>query len=761
MNLYELYAILRLDSSQFEAGLNDSEKKAASFGQKLGSGLTKAAKVGGIALAAAGTAAAAFSVSAIKDSAAFADEINTLSKVTGMSTERLQEYTYAADLLDVSVDTISGSLSRLTKNMDSAKSGTGEAADAFAALGIDVVDANGNLRDSNAVFDEAIEALGQIENETERDAAAMAIFGRSARELNPMIKAGSKALKGLRKEAHKVGAVLDSDTLDALNNVQDGFDRLKGAWGSLKKQLGAKIGERILPDLEKLVGLFQNLAATGDFGDFVDGIGDMIDDIVKEIPKYTEKIIQAIPKVINSISKIIVKLLPDLAKTIGETLGQLLRNLPELIEAGANLVGALAEGVIMFIPNLVSGIVDGFNGPEVSAATQAMIDKCNDIKEAMAEIPTAADRVQGAFDDLETQQGTAQKWFDIFKDLRSLTDPTAEDFAKMQTAAARLNELIPNLGLKLDEETGKWNLSNSEIEKNIKLLEARSRASAYYSAADEALTEISKIELARAKLEEEIAPLQKQHEYYKGYVQYLYDVRQAIIDSYDELNRGVISVDDYLATVSELTGKEVTTLEKAAEQSRIVARDLETATGIYNELNDQLRPATEGIEAYDQRLEELNKDVDWLFDQGATWEMKAESTADSLVKGLTRGIEKGGSIVKTAAGGLMTKAIDQMKYVAQIHSPSKVTENVIGKNLALGVVKGWEDVMDGGIGRRSFTFGSAVDSMRRNSTVNNTANYGGVSVNVYARDGQSEEAIANMVMVRMQSAVDARKAVFA
>ena len=118
-------------------------------------------------------------------------------------------------LVDVDVSTVASSLKKLTKNMDSARGGTGAAADAFATLGVSVTDINGSLRDNEDVFYDTIDALGKMENETERDALAMAIFGKSATDLNPMIEAGSKQLKAFADEAHEMGYVLDGDALKA------------------------------------------------------------------------------------------------------------------------------------------------------------------------------------------------------------------------------------------------------------------------------------------------------------------------------------------------------------------------------------------------------------------------------------------------------------------------------------------------------------------------------------------------------------------
>lgn len=66
-------------------------------------------------------------ISMTKESASFADNIITLSMQTGQSTQQLQEFSYATELIDVSVDTLQGSLTKLTNNMQDTMNGTGNA----------------------------------------------------------------------------------------------------------------------------------------------------------------------------------------------------------------------------------------------------------------------------------------------------------------------------------------------------------------------------------------------------------------------------------------------------------------------------------------------------------------------------------------------------------------------------------------------------------------------------------------------------------
>ena len=170
--------------NQLGTGLSNVNEKLSPVIDKIGSGLKTACAVG----AAAAVAAAAGISAMVKSAASASDDINTMSKVTGLSTSEIQKYNYAADVMDVSTDTIASSMKKLTKNMDTARSGTGDAADAFKTLGVSVTNSDGSLRSSNDVFNDALDALSQVGNETERDALSMSLFGKSATDLNPLIE---------------------------------------------------------------------------------------------------------------------------------------------------------------------------------------------------------------------------------------------------------------------------------------------------------------------------------------------------------------------------------------------------------------------------------------------------------------------------------------------------------------------------------------------------------------------------------------------
>lgn len=327
--------------------MDDAGDKADGFGSKLKNGLATAAKAAGVAIAAVGTAVVAGTKKMIDFTVAgaeYADTIMTDSAVTGIATDKLQEYRYAAELVDVSTDTLTKSMAKNIKSMSSAAKGTGATAEAYKKLGVSVTNSDGSLRDSQTVYWELIDALGTVENETERDALAMQILGKSAQELNPLIEAGSERMAELGQQAHDAGAVLSDDALDNFGAFDDQLQYLKVNAEAAKNALGtallpvltnlATTGNSLLTDFTKSL-----VDANGDVGKMADAVADII-------PKLIDEIVAALPQILDAAAKIVKSLATGI-----------FNNLPQIIEVAAELILNLATGLAQALPTMIPTIV--------------------------------------------------------------------------------------------------------------------------------------------------------------------------------------------------------------------------------------------------------------------------------------------------------------------------------------------------------------------------------------------------------------------
>lgn len=341
---------------------DDAEKQADDFGDEVEDAgkqsddaggkfekLGAVCKAAGVAIAAAFAAVSAAAVAAGKalvdmavEGAAYADTVLTESTVTGIATDKLQEYMYAAELVDVSTETLTKSMAKQIKSMKSATDGSKTMVAAYDALGVSVTDANGNMRDSDTVYWELIDALGKVENETERDALAMTILGKSAQELNPLIEAGAQRMQELGEEARNAGYVLSEDMLAAYGALDDNLQYLKVNAEGAKNALGTVL----LPVLTELSGTGVELLA-----DFTKGISDANGDI----GKMSDVIGEILPKALDAVMEYVPELLEVIASIVG-SLGQaIIDNLPVIVESASQIILSILNGLIAGLPQITNG----------------------------------------------------------------------------------------------------------------------------------------------------------------------------------------------------------------------------------------------------------------------------------------------------------------------------------------------------------------------------------------------------------------------
>jgi hypothetical protein len=114
---------------------------------------------------------------------AMADQINDMSLSTGIGVEKIQQMQRAAVLSNTDYGTLEMGLNKLSLAIDAAKDSSSGAAQAFSKLGVTTAG-----KSLDKVFDETAAALMAMEDTTDRNAAAMAIYGKSWSELLPYME---------------------------------------------------------------------------------------------------------------------------------------------------------------------------------------------------------------------------------------------------------------------------------------------------------------------------------------------------------------------------------------------------------------------------------------------------------------------------------------------------------------------------------------------------------------------------------------------
>lgn len=316
--------------------LKEGSSDALSFGDVLKANVVSDVIVGGVkALAKAFADVGKALYNGIRDAGVYADDINTLAKQYNLTTKEIQQFMSASDLIDVEFSTIAKSFTKLTKAMTS---NTKDTQKAFKELGISVKDSNGELRSSNDVFYETIEALSKIENETEQDALAMQIFGKSSAELGSLINGGTEQLAEWNKYLEENNLLLSQSQLDGLNDMNDGFDTLNKTIELIKYQLASELAPVITPLLE-------------DIKNYIIDNKDKITEFVKNVVDYltsdrAKEMYENIKTTIKDVIDGITSFIDDY-----DTLKSNLNGLLSILKIILAVVNAIVDAISFIISN--------------------------------------------------------------------------------------------------------------------------------------------------------------------------------------------------------------------------------------------------------------------------------------------------------------------------------------------------------------------------------------------------------------------------
>lgn len=446
----EKWGNANLEMVAFGNKLEDASKKTNKLAGEL-KGLSTAGQ-------AASAALAAITINAGKE----ADEINTLAKQYNLTTDQIQKFQLASDLIDVDLSTVTKSYAKLTKNMTSTSK---DVQSAFQTLGVATKDANGELRNVNDVFNELIKALGQVENETQQDNLAMQIFGKSAAELGPLINGGADALDNFSKYLEENSLILSQDELNSLNDMNDALDTIKATikafatkiattYAPLFQKAFEKINNVILklkdkwdklnPTIQKMIpivttivgslapalaifgkiqeklgGLITKLGMSGGLGGVLTKLANPIGIILAVLGTlYTTN--DKFRESVNKLVKTLVDSLKPIIEKIGGMIGSLFEDLSAFLMPIINDIGNfLAQYIIPAVTNLVqailpvlSEVLDG-----VFSIIKRIIEKLQKLWQFLVDIG-AIDAFKQAFERvgqaIETVVGWIVKAYDWF-----------------------------------------------------------------------------------------------------------------------------------------------------------------------------------------------------------------------------------------------------------------------------------------------------------------------------------------------------------
>lgn len=261
-------------TSKFGIQLPNAAKTALNGMGSFSTGTVKA-----LGAAAAGVTAVYEGIKALHqltvEYAAKADDLITKSAMTGLSTDFLQAYEYAQNLVDVDLNTFTDAMQRLTDKMADARDGNEQLQETFQRLGVTITDTtDGSLLPAEQVIMQVIDALHNMENATERNAVASDLFGKSYQSLNPLIVSGTETLREYMVAA-KENYVLTENQIAVLGELDDQIQLNNNQWEGLKQQIAAQFApasKEALENFSRLVGAAGNALIDSHI---IEGVGEI------------------------------------------------------------------------------------------------------------------------------------------------------------------------------------------------------------------------------------------------------------------------------------------------------------------------------------------------------------------------------------------------------------------------------------------------------------------------------------------------------
>ena len=321
MNLFELFAVLTLNKSGYEKGLNDAEKSTKSFSQKVKDTLQNETVQSFTMVIGAVVKLGKELYNLMNVGIGYADQIGDLAAKYGTTSEAISEIGYIATQTGSDVNTLTSAMSMLY--MRAKQDG-----EAFQSLGVSVKDSNGQFKAMDELFWETVYAMNNLESDGEKSAYMLDLFGRSAANIGEILRKDTAEIDAMRNEAHDLGIVVSQETADFAGAWQDRMDRIKLQGQSALASLVAGA-----PDAEEKLSKF------------FDAVLDMLENVMPTFVNFSIRLLlQVSLALIKLAPELVVNFLDAVIKTIFET---------NWLQVGLDVGKSILQGVLNVI---VSGL---------------------------------------------------------------------------------------------------------------------------------------------------------------------------------------------------------------------------------------------------------------------------------------------------------------------------------------------------------------------------------------------------------------------
>ncbi len=179
-----------------------------------------------------------------------ADEVGATAEKIGVNAQRFQELGFAAQQSDTDIGTLTMGLGLLSKTLFAAQEGSEEATKSFKEIGLDPK----KFKTADQALVAIAEKISKMPAGAKKTALAMKFFGKSGKELVPLLNIGAEGIAKFAKEANDLGLIMSDAGLQAGSDFGDSLNKIKRAAGGL-------LQSAILPMLPALTKVMDQFTA--------------------------------------------------------------------------------------------------------------------------------------------------------------------------------------------------------------------------------------------------------------------------------------------------------------------------------------------------------------------------------------------------------------------------------------------------------------------------------------------------------------------
>lgn len=349
-SIFSLFGEVFIDKEKAEKSIDTIKKKGEetgeSFAAKFGSIAKTSVQVGTAVVGA--TTAIVTGLSAMATSVAdTAGSIDDTAKKVGTTAEEYQKWAYAAKLGGMETTKLESLMVKQQKAFSDAKEGSKSLSEAYKRLGLDI----NKIGSSGEAFNEVIDALADMEDETTRNALANDIFGKSYADLAPLLAEGSEGIAKWRQEAEDLGAVISNESVEAGANFGDVVDRVKTAFGGMFNQ----VVSQLLPVLQQFLQLILTNLPTiqAMISTLAPVLVNLLSAILPPFVQLAQTLLPMLIQLINQLLPFVSTLIESVLPVVIELLNLLLPPFLQIVQLILPLLISLIEPLLPLLQPLL------------------------------------------------------------------------------------------------------------------------------------------------------------------------------------------------------------------------------------------------------------------------------------------------------------------------------------------------------------------------------------------------------------------------